>query len=579
MRLADLKPTPRRVTGPGTSTSDSVPAQVAETGEPLLVSNQERILSAKQEALLQQIAQLLGFDSVDALLEAGTGEPVGPTIKGGKKAAANGMGPDGKPVQKEDTGYMRTFNPATDDPANVAKARAQQMGNLVGIGNGSGEGPKTFTQDVMDTAAKDAQAGWDQGGAAGVGKAAGAVVRGAIGAIPAAFYDVGKDIVTGPVGSAVGGFFNGVFGSGGTPAPSADTPAAAAAAAASTAPTQTPAAKQAPGIDALSPLDRSNAAFKMGQEIDAATGTKGAELSRLALAPLDRGSVFGTMQKRFDAYANDPALLDKRNAREDMLGSGIRMEKDANGQMLITNTGRADGAVPGGGGASTINMAEGNERLARANAVRQSLIDSQRGSVGVIGGGSSTGGGDLLAKMLTPHAGAPNGQLTANQLNAARGLLADQQSAQLKGAEIAQRGDEAGQRSALEAARLAQGLPAMEGQQLQNEQGRLLAGLQKKAIAGDQQALSLLQTLGGKEKTPRYTTNVVHGAMGQPSTLVVTGPDGQPVMVGTGDEIAKRYAQQSQAAQVPPPEKRSVGTVYQTPKGPMVWRGNGWEAA
>lgn len=79
-----------KIKGPGTATSDSIPAKVKQTGENILVSNGERILSAKQDQLLHRIALERGFDSVDAMLEHGTGEPVGPTIKAGKKAAATG---------------------------------------------------------------------------------------------------------------------------------------------------------------------------------------------------------------------------------------------------------------------------------------------------------------------------------------------------------------------------------------------------------------------------------------------------------------------------------------------------------
>lgn len=79
-----------KIQGPGSATSDSIPAQVRETGENILVSDGERIVSAKQEILLQRIAQMLGFESVDAMLEAGTGIPVGPTLKHGKRAAATG---------------------------------------------------------------------------------------------------------------------------------------------------------------------------------------------------------------------------------------------------------------------------------------------------------------------------------------------------------------------------------------------------------------------------------------------------------------------------------------------------------
>lgn len=78
------------IEGIGTPTSDSIPAKVQETGEDIAVSTKERIVSHEQDKLLQRLAKAMGFDSVDAFFEAGTGKPVGPTIKGGKRAAENG---------------------------------------------------------------------------------------------------------------------------------------------------------------------------------------------------------------------------------------------------------------------------------------------------------------------------------------------------------------------------------------------------------------------------------------------------------------------------------------------------------
>lgn len=86
-----------KIQGPGTPTSDSIPAKVNETGEEIRVSNGERIVSAAQGALLEALARKSGFDSLDALLEAGTGKPVGPTIKGGKMAAEGGLYLDNNP--------------------------------------------------------------------------------------------------------------------------------------------------------------------------------------------------------------------------------------------------------------------------------------------------------------------------------------------------------------------------------------------------------------------------------------------------------------------------------------------------
>lgn len=70
-----------RIKGPGTGTSDTIPAKVVQTNEPLAVSNGERIVSVAQDKLLTQMAKQAGHKSLDAMLEAGTGKPVGPTLK------------------------------------------------------------------------------------------------------------------------------------------------------------------------------------------------------------------------------------------------------------------------------------------------------------------------------------------------------------------------------------------------------------------------------------------------------------------------------------------------------------------
>lgn len=94
------RPEGAMIDGPGTPTSDSIDAEVHETGEPIKVSRNERIVSHAQNKLLENIAQGIGFKNLDSLLEAGTGKPVGPTVKGGKDAAAYGKQPE-----TEDTPY------------------------------------------------------------------------------------------------------------------------------------------------------------------------------------------------------------------------------------------------------------------------------------------------------------------------------------------------------------------------------------------------------------------------------------------------------------------------------------------
>ena len=135
--------------------------------------------------------------------------------------------------------------------------------------------------------------------------------------------------------------------------------------------------------------------------------------------------------------------------------AGISLSRGPAGGLTITNNGGGQGGLLAAGGSST-NANDGNAVLARENAIRQSTIDSQRGGVAILGGSGGIGNerGALLKKVMTPHAGSQNGQLTAAQLNAARGIMGDSQAEQLRAAEIAQRGNEAGQRLGLDQQRL-----------------------------------------------------------------------------------------------------------------------------
>lgn len=100
-----------KIAGPGTAKSDSIPATIRETGEGIRVSNGERIVSKEQDAFLQSVAKNAGYESLDAMLEDGTGRPVGPVVKMGKRAAADGMAPETDP----DTDGRRQYSPASGD--------------------------------------------------------------------------------------------------------------------------------------------------------------------------------------------------------------------------------------------------------------------------------------------------------------------------------------------------------------------------------------------------------------------------------------------------------------------------------
>jgi hypothetical protein len=114
-----------KIKGPGTPTSDSIPAKVKDTGEPIKVSTGERIVSKEQDILLQGIAQGMGYKTLDELLEAGTGQPVGPTMKGGTAAARNGA-------------FINPNDPTPDQAAALARQQdkfaAQNKTDIVGKG-------------------------------------------------------------------------------------------------------------------------------------------------------------------------------------------------------------------------------------------------------------------------------------------------------------------------------------------------------------------------------------------------------------------------------------------------------------
>lgn len=86
-----------KIKGAGTPTSDSIDAEVNETGEPIKVSTDERILSKAQDMALEGLARSQGFKNLEEMLVTLTGKPVGPTIKDGVKAAAGGWSIDNEP--------------------------------------------------------------------------------------------------------------------------------------------------------------------------------------------------------------------------------------------------------------------------------------------------------------------------------------------------------------------------------------------------------------------------------------------------------------------------------------------------
>lgn len=126
------------IEGPGTPTSDSIPAKVKQTGEPIQVANGERIVSADQDALLLRIAKAMGHKSVDEMFQAGTGKPVGPTVKYSKGKAIKGAAGGSSPEELERQALVNqiptggTGTGPTPQPDPSQSASSTELGRNVG---------------------------------------------------------------------------------------------------------------------------------------------------------------------------------------------------------------------------------------------------------------------------------------------------------------------------------------------------------------------------------------------------------------------------------------------------------------
>lgn len=240
----------KTINGPGTSTSDSIPAKVKETGEKILVSNGERILSKKQDKLLSRIAQMLGYESTDALLESGTGRPVGPTMKGGKRAA--GLGANGEWIpDPEDDAAPAGGKWATP----VSKPAAAPTGmDVYGPAFGAvKDAPASMfpnTARTFNESGKDVRAAMDAGN---YGNALGLATRGML----ATGVGLADDVIGNPLRAAMPAVKDTLSGVAGTVSPAANPAAATPATTPAATPAATPATSPKPGDSILRGRDAS----------------------------------------------------------------------------------------------------------------------------------------------------------------------------------------------------------------------------------------------------------------------------------------------------------------------------------
>ena len=242
-------------------------------------------------------------------------------------------------------------------------------------------------------------------------------------------------------------------------------------------------------------------------------------------------------------------------------------------------------------GGNAADVQQGLDRFARANAIRQEMIDSQpAGGIAILGDGGVEAANaektarwrqdDLISKAArNPAAGqvalaSANGQNAMGveemrqQGDAARNAVA------MRGQDIAlARADGSPEERQLKQAQ-AKGIMAT------TESTQMLADLQKKALAGDAQAAASYRALtgkGGADYKDRFISVPGGEEIGPDGMTKIKRPSG--VFDAQQGKFVSMSGEQQGGQAVPAADKREVGKTYQTPKGPMVWRGNGWEAA
>ena len=274
---------------------------------------------------------------------------------------------------------------------------------------------------------------------------------------------------------------------------------------------------------------------------------------------------------------------------------------------LYTNVSDPAAAVDGlkAAEANTVNMKAGNEALARENALRQELIDKQQPGGAVAIGNPADASNALLAKWdgeyRDQQAVKSLAGMSPRQAQAAAHLMAANRSAETASQgqaiaantargvqDVAMRGQDitadtalSDQRNRLqmERERVAGNPLDQETKRLGNESQQRIAKLQQSIIdpATDDATRVIasrnLLALNGKTEPAPYRAIQVGGgtnAMGEKEAADVA-----VVNERTGEVSRTGKGQPPQA--IPAANEREVGKVYDTPKGKMVWRGNGWE--
>ena len=127
----------------------------------------------EQDQLLERIAQMLGFDTVDAMFEQMTGKPVGPSMKDGMMAAADGWGTNNgvedeytiamrklrgqQPDSSVATGAIDPRQPAPVPQGTLYKDPATAIGSAIGKSMASSDSATNEIKDLYPAGTFDNQ--------------------------------------------------------------------------------------------------------------------------------------------------------------------------------------------------------------------------------------------------------------------------------------------------------------------------------------------------------------------------------------------------------------------------------------
>lgn len=303
-------------------------------------------------------------------------------------------------------------------------------------------------------------------------------------------------------------------------------------------------------------------------------------------------------------------MADKKFSSFEDKGGGIVRGVGNNGGLSFTNVGTAEATNPhkAPDPTNSIDFVGSNASLARANAIRQEMIDNAASANGRPGDGYfSFGDGGIAAsnaektkRWAIDDAASKVARANGRSERAAASQMFNalvNSSTQERGQDINRDMDMSRQGilargqdiNAMSEANRLTGNPndqalkraQAEGITADTESKRVISELQKKALAGDQQALASYRSLMGKGQsaTDRFITVQGGEEIGPDGMTKIKRPGG--VFDAQTQKFVPMDSGQTQLAPtpIPPADKREIGKTYSTPKGPMVWRGNGWEAA